>query len=392
MGKRDKNAHLLDRNGIWWLSRRLPGTKKHLRRSLKTRDISIARKRRDEILGKWENETQKINTVRDVAAMRKTYLSTFDDTERSLLEDKIIDQSEELATELGVWEIVKSASQDDELRGDAQEPIDYWKTATGRLTPFAELTPHWLKTIQTPATRNDYRRAMDVLMQSFTVVEELDWDKCKIFLRNLGSEQDVSSATVQKWKSAYINFWECFDKDPSIWRNHKLPKTNPILKRPWTNEETKQLYARLRQDGNWLQHPVWIAAHTGARLGAICNLVYSEDKQTILFPRQKRETKDRIIPAHPAIREHLMAWQENPKRRSSVGNRFTEFKQKRGFGVETDFHSFRRTLITNLENLGCPESVTADIVGHKKKTITYGLYSGGSSLELMRDWLFQVRY
>ncbi|PPR35291.1 MAG: hypothetical protein CFH36_01004, partial [Alphaproteobacteria bacterium MarineAlpha9_Bin6] len=115
MGKRDKNAHLLKRNGIWWLSRRLPGTTKHLRRSLKTRDIAIARKRRDEILAKWEDETQKINTVRDVAALRKTYLSTFDEDERSTLEDAIIDQSEELATQLGVWEIVKGASQDDEL-------------------------------------------------------------------------------------------------------------------------------------------------------------------------------------------------------------------------------------------------------------------------------------
>ncbi len=330
--------------------------------------------------------------MRDVAALRKTYLSTFDEDERSTLEDAIIDQSEELATQLGVWEIVKGASQDDELSGDAQKPIDYWKTATGQLTPFAELVPHWLETIETNTTRLDYRRAMDVLMQSFTVIEELSWEKCKIFLRNVGDKHGVSSATVQKWKSAYVNFWECFDKDPSIWKNHKLPKSRTIAKRPWTNEETRGMYERLRQDGYWLQHPVWIAAHTGARLDAICHLTYGDDSQTIVLPRQKQEKGDRIIPAHPAIRQHLVAWGEDRKSRSSVGNRFREFKHERGFGPETDFHSFRRTLITHLENIGCPESVTADIVGHKKKTITYGLYSGGSSLELMREWLFQVRY
>jgi integrase len=70
---------------------------------------------------------------------------------------------------------------------------------------------------------------------------------------------------------------------------------------------------------------------------------------------------------------------------------FSSFKQQLGYGPETDLHSFRRTLITELENLGCPEAVTADIVGHKKQTITYGLYSGGSRLELMRHWLAQVR-
>ena len=30
---------------------------------------------------------------------------------------------------------------------------------------------------------------------------------------------------------------------------------------------------------------------------------------------------------------------------------------------------------------GVPEGITADIVGHEKATITYGLYSGGTSIE-----------
>ena len=48
--------------------------------------------------------------------------------------------------------------------------------------------------------------------------------------------------------------------------------------------------------------------------------------------------------------------------------------------------------VTELENIGCPEAVTADIVGHKKQTITYGLYSGGNRLELMRDWIEKIQY
>ena len=49
-------------------------------------------------------------------------------------------------------------------------------------------------------------------------------------------------------------------------------------------------------------------------------------------------------------------------------------------------------MITKMENLGAPENVTADIVGHRKGTITYGLYSGGSSLEKMREYLFKIKY
>jgi integrase len=43
------------------------------------------------------------------------------------------------------------------------------------------------------------------------------------------------------------------------------------------------------------------------------------------------------------------------------------------------FHSIRKTVITVLENAGISEGVTADIVGHEKKTMTYGLYSDGAS-------------
>ena len=45
------------------------------------------------------------------------------------------------------------------------------------------------------------------------------------------------------------------------------------------------------------------------------------------------------------------------------------------------FHSFRKTVVTLLEQAGISENLAADIVGHEKPRITYGLCSGGSSLE-----------
>ena len=41
----------------------------------------------------------------------------------------------------------------------------------------------------------------------------------------------------------------------------------------------------------------------------------------------------------------------------------------------------RKTVVTLLENQGVPEGVVADLVGHEKPTMTYGLYSGGATLE-----------
>jgi hypothetical protein len=45
-----------------------------------------------------------------------------------------------------------------------------------------------------------------------------------------------------------------------------------------------------------------------------------------------------------------------------------------------------------MENLECPEHVVADIVGHTKQTITYGLYSGGTRLDVMRKWIDKLEF
>ncbi len=63
-----------------------------------------------------------------------------------------------------------------------------------------------------------------------------------------------------------------------------------------------------------------------------------------------------------------------------------------GFGPAHDFHSLRKTVVTTLENAGVPENVVADIVGHEKTTMTYGLYSGGVSLAVKRKALAKLSY
>ena len=106
----------------------------------------------------------------------------------------------------------------------------------------------------------------------------------------------------------------------------------------------------------------------------------------------KMEPSDRLIPAHPAIRNNLLEWIKDRKAPSTISNQFSGFKQQLGFGKDKYFHIFRRTISTKLENMECPENIAANIVGHKKQTMTYGLYSGGSGLKRMGKYLFEVSY
>ena len=77
-------------------------------------------------------------------------------------------------------------------------------------------------------------------------------------------------------------------------------------------------------------------------------------------------------------------------RSNAVGKRFGRLKTGLGFGPEHVFHSIRKTVVTILENAGVGENIVADIVGHEKPRITYGLYSGGTSLAVKAEALAKL--
>jgi len=392
MAIRPKNHDLLSRNGIWHLNKRLPESTKHHRVSLRTGDIEEARRKRDDLLAKWDEFAKRVREHSDILALRREYLGLLRDDEREVFEALIEEKAEELADRLGAWKDMKSLRPVDEASSGTQEVVKFWQTATGRLTPIQDLTPNWLASIENKKTRVDYRRGIEVLSKHFAATEEITWEKARAFLREVQQSEEVSGATLRKWLTAYTNFWDFYDRDTAVWKNHKLSSKRVRKPRPWSRGEVVSLYQTLVSEDDWLRHPVWIAAHTGARLGAICGLSYDSQAQTVTFPAQKREESVRTIPAHPAIAENLSYWVQNAKSASTVGSRFTKFKTRLGFGTEVDFHSFRRTFCTEMENLGCPEGITADIVGHKKTTMSYGVYSGGFKIDQMAEWLIKLSY
>lgn len=79
-------------------------------------------------------------------------------------------------------------------------------------------------------------------------------------------------------------------------------------------------------------------------------------------------------------------------RSSAIGKRFGKLKLAEGFGPQLVFHSIRKTVVTILENAEVPEGIVADIVGHEKQTMTYGLYSGGSSMQRKAEALNCLTY
>ncbi len=401
MPKADRR-YLYKRNGspTWWIKFRVTGTNKIFRRSLKTKDLREAQARRDKLLEQRKKLVEQTSYATQLVQLREQYLSSVDDQEREIVKDKIQEASEEMAAEMGLLHLYKGHGDfdPDQLSEEELKPWKAYKTALGELTPIAEVLPVWLDTIANKKTRSDYRRAVGVLAQRFTTLEEVDRRKAKRFLEWAKRENQITNPTLRKWVSGYKNLWEYADKDKAVWRDQKLSVDPPrAKKRPFTASQVLEMYRILseRNDvtASWLKHAVWIAAHTGARESAIAKLRYNAEEKTIWFPKAKKEETDRIIPAHPAIWSNLGAWENGyRKSASSISNRFTTFKQGLGYDSSQDFHSFRRTFLTMCENAAIPEGVAADIAGHKKQTISYGLYSGGNTIEVMREALERIDY
>lgn len=149
-----------------------------------------------------------------------------------------------------------------------------------------------------------------------------------------------------------------------------------------------------------------IAAYSGARREAIAtlkvaNIFFDAPVPFFKITDDKTQAGIRDVPIHSEILAEMRELARNAdadgylihstatasKRGDALGKRFSKMKSAMGFDGRRDFHSIRRTVIHLFEARECPEGVAKDVVGHAKKSITYGTYSGVTGLEQKALWL-----
>lgn len=175
---------------------------------------------------------------------------------------------------------------------------------------------------------------------------------------------------------------------------------------------------------NFLQAPVakgdpqltmliTIAMYTGARIEEIAMLRKSDvnvGEETIIIRGTKTSAAYRIVPIHPVLMPLFsvlpvtdkedqgfvipgLTIDKRGERGKALGKRFGRLKTAAGFkGRQRCFHSIRKTVATQFEQAAVLEGVAADILGHEKQTMTYGLYSGGTSILQKREAIQKIKY
>jgi integrase len=76
-----------------------------------------------------------------------------------------------------------------------------------------------------------------------------------------------------------------------------------------------------------------------------------------------------------------------------ISKRFTEYRRSVGVkGADTVFHCFRKNAATALERARVLENEAVQILGHKKMTMSYGLYSDGLELPALAQVVEAIKY
>jgi integrase len=262
------------------------------------------------------------------------------------------------------------------------------------------------------------KTAISRVASALTTIEQATFKR----VGELIAEDPSSAGTKRKNYGFVAQYWQYLEnreaikegKNPFTKRKYKDKSGVTTVKRQaFRKEDVVNLYkAAINLEDSHLASLILLGAYTGARIEELCSLKAVdlqdvEGKLCIKVTDAKTAAGVRTIPIHEQVIPHLrqlssdsndgyvlsgLTFNKYNDRSNAIGKRFGRLKKKLGYGDEYVFHSIRKTVITIFENLGVNEGLTADIVGHEKKTITYGLYSAGYSLANKAAAIDQLEY
>lgn len=409
---------LINQNGIWHAELTIPKDvrqslgKRKFRKSLQTRDKNEALRKEQFLVARWK---EHIAVARgkggDVKFYREMYENTSDEGKEVL---------EEMYAEL-VVDAYGKAHTSQLTSNQLENSQEAFRLMTGKETRtdiyIDEWVSHWdVK----PQTRNQGKRYVQEMAARFPLLSMFSRKALKEWYQELQSEKKISVKTFNGRLSPCKRYW-AYLQDQGVVSEAINPfdklglraSTKGNNRQPFTLLEIQKLHEHLKARSN--QDPQLfqlfkMAIYTGARIEELCNIKVEDVGEGYLeISSSKTAAGVRQVPIHPEISEMVEANKLNSKdgyllsgldassnqyqkRSAAIGKRFGRIKAKLGFGSEKVFHSIRKTVATQLEGAGIPENITADILGHEKQTITYGIYSGGTSLQQKTEAILQLSY
>lgn len=406
------------RGNTWYATLHVPEDVRHkigkakLFQSLKTTDKREAEKRRDAIIAQWK--------ARIAAARGQS--DPF--LEAALMWRK--EHSENEHPEV-IRDFIEEEAQKVAGRQGPEAGKTFYALATGIQTPMDTFFTEWAAHLtQAPKTidqmKKDVRRMIDkfVSVEAVTKPAVMEW--VKELMKDTPTRQGYSYSSLDRMFNFCRNFWRYLqeiekadpEKQPFVLPSF-AKKTNGSKAKgtegwePFEPSEVVTLLdAATEKEDHELADLIRLGMYSGARVEELCALKVTDCTDEVLkITDSKTDAGIRRVPLHSELVEVVKRLKEASRdsyllsgltfnkygdRSNAIGKRFGRLKKSLGFPDKKVFHSIRKTVVTLLEDAGVSENLTADIVGHEKPRITYGLYSGGHSVERMKEAIEKVRY
>ena len=416
-------SYLQKRRRCWYAVLEIPkalrlqfGNKPRFIRSLETDSRTAAERRVMPVIVAWKKEiaTARNEPVDDDAAYwRRTLRLAKTEEQRQT----ILEQIDYAAWDIGAINVENIGDQP----SSDSKAQRFHASATGQRVSFTEHLDEWLSTSRATVKTQDMQRSViKRFAVKFAMVQDVTRPKVRHWITGLMNDDGLSPKTVLRILSALRGYWrylqsigvagedhEPFRKLDVARRNNRISPR--LARQPFETDDVLKLLDKAIENGDdQLADLIRLAMWSGCRIEEICALRIERVKDDH-FSIDDAKTKAgwRDVPIHMELQQTMARLIEDSKdgyvlqgltvdqyqgRSNGIGHRFGKLKSAMGFGSQHVFHSIRRTFITILENAGVPENVVADIVGHEKTTMTYGLYSGGVSLAVKRDALAKLVY
>ena len=442
-------SNLMKQNGSPYYSAvvQVPKDVRHLlgktafKKSLKTSDKRIAQAKAVEIVDGWKKLIEAARQGQHEAAESQISMIVADIREmQSLLEKDPEDEHAQAGLDAAHTQLqdllirAKGANNFEELASSEQKQvIDSFKIGTGQEHLFLQfLEEHLESLIVTHRTKESKKQQITRYAQLFPKLGDATRKNVREFMKYLRDDERLTNTTIKRDLSALGVYWDFIrdeglapldDQHNPFKEQKSLNNTRgqDAARMPFTKEQLRTLFAKLSlnaatgnaQDKALLDLSL-IALCTGARREEIGQLKIKDieigaprEISCINIRNAKTEAGVRTIPVHPTIMALVKKRVQNSTaqdsflfpeistnrqglRTDALGKRFGRLKDSLGFGSELVFHSIRKSFTTFMEQAGVPEGITADIIGHEKHTITYGLYSGGSSTIQKFDAIIEI--
>ncbi len=377
--------------------------KDSISRTLKTRDLDQARRRKhaklDEIIREVEQlVASKLGGTEEAQEAAGVLLDEPREDLRDIYEGIIDDRAQDIAD-----------------KGHEAEAQRYFDIATGKGVPISVVADQWLASLQgkvTPGTIDGRRHAVGLFIEAMgdLMMNKVRPRTASKWLSDHLEKSGRSPKTLGRYIGAMNLLWKwarqreyCQGISPFADLARELPKAAK-KKRAFTDKELTIFYKALER--RWNQSPKQydvglLLIESGCRLNEICELrvkdvqpngeVHIRDAKTqagnrvVFFPSERaqevlnrrtggKQPEDQLFEElRPGGQDHKLGHSLSKRMRATLAEALPNAKEQ---GL--DLHSIRRWAGTVLENLeGIEPTLKERMIGHKTGKLLTDVYSSG---------------